>query len=115
MQGDNLNISENVKNSLDHGQGNNYQLQKNSTILDTQHEIPPFNPETSLSFQSRDQMEVISHESQRLAQLGFADNTADRSFFNSNQEDVFGIGKNYCFCILSQVIILVQLIASLFV
>jgi len=47
---------------------------------------PEFNPETGLSFQGHEQMNFISHESQRLAELGFAHHTSES---NKTVNEVF--------------------------
>ena len=88
MQGDNVNSTVNVQEKLDHRQDENNQIQRNSTILDSNNAIPPFIPETNLTLQGRDQIKVINHESRRLSHLSLAHHTAEESILNSNHKIV---------------------------
>ena len=63
LQGSRANSSENFQEKLDHRNHENNQIQRNSTILDSQNEIPPFQSDTNLTLPRRDQMRVINHES----------------------------------------------------
>ena len=61
-------------------------MQRNSTILDSQNEIPPFNPDSSLTLPRRDRMRDINYEGRRLSQLSLVHNSTDESILTNNLE-----------------------------